>query len=238
MRKLIATLLCCSSICNALPVVTAKGTAATKVLGTTLSIASVSLNAGDTLVVSFAFGTAGVSVTSITWGSLTLTQDNLQTGTNIITGIYSGRVVTGGTNSITITTSVAAGVIALAASSITNLASNYRDTKPTGASGSSTTPADTAAFTTQGAEVLYGNIATNGPVEDADGSWSNSWTVGQTTGTTGGVAISNGKISEGYKIVFTRENAQAAKTGITSRSWAASHATYVEQGSAPFGFSF
>lgn len=83
------------------------------------------------------------------------------------------------------------------------------------------------ATTAQADEILIGAIGWEGPVEDQDGTWQNSFSAGQQAGTTGGGAASNITVDEGYLIV----SATGAYTGaltrtLDGRDWAAAIATY------------
>ena len=95
------------------------------------------------------------------------------------------------------------------------------------ASGTSTSPSSGAANTVQADQLLIGVVGTEGPSGDTEGTWSNSFTAGPRAGTTGGTdATTNITVSLGYRIVTTAGSYTAAKTGITSRDWAASIATF------------
>lgn len=100
--------------------------------------------------------------------------------------------------------------------------------------GSNDAPTSNATATTaQADEILIGAVGTEGPSGDTAGSWSNSFSAGERLGTTGGSQPSNITLSEGYRIVSATGAYTAAKTGITSRDWAAAIATYKASGGAP-----
>ena len=99
---------------------------------------------------------------------------------------------------------------------------------------SGTTPTVGPTGTTlQANELLIGAIGTEGPVEDAAGTWGNSFTAGPRTGTTGGDATSNWTVSMGYRIVSSTGSYTAQKSGITDRFWAAAIATFKTENMLP-----
>ena len=94
-------------------------------------------------------------------------------------------------------------------------------------SGTSTSPSSGAATTVAADQLLIGAVGTEGPSGDTAGSWSNSFTALQRTGTTGGTdATTNITVSMGYRIVSSAGSYTAAKTGIISRDWAAAIASF------------
>ena len=97
-----------------------------------------------------------------------------------------------------------------------------------------TTPTVGPTGTTEQAnELLIGVIGTNGPVEDDAGTWGNSFTNGPREGTTGGDADTNWTVSLGYRIVSAAGTYTAQKSGITSRLWAATIATFKTENMLP-----
>ena len=109
---------------------------------------------------------------------------------------------------------------------------NPRIEDQTTASGTTPTVGPTGT-TAQAAELLIGVIGTEGPVEDADGTWGNSFTAGPRAGTTGGTANTNWTVSMGYRIVSATGAYTAQKSGITSRNWAAAIATFKTENIIP-----
>lgn len=208
--------------------VTAKGAASNKTsISSWTALSGVSLNAGETLLVCLA--TKG-TVTGITWNGQSLSND-IQSfpTTNGSAYIFSLSNVSAGTGNIIVNYSAAVDTgKALTASSATNLykaaALDY-----SGANSGSGTAPNSLFFigsTNYEEQLLFGCINTNGPVEDAAGTWSNSFTGGQRTGSTGGVADTNNTASEGYYQVSLMNTYWAEKSGVTSRNWGASMATY------------
>lgn len=116
--------------------------------------------------------------------------------------------------------------LTMAALRVSGLATSPFDKSSVG-TGTGTSPSSGAtAPLAQADEICIGAVGTEGPVEDAAGTWSNSFNAGQRDGTTGGGAASNITVSEGYLIVAATTAQTAAKTSITSRDWAAAIATY------------
>jgi len=97
---------------------------------------------------------------------------------------------------------------------------------------SGTTPSvGPTGTTTQANELVVGVIGTIGPVEDAAGTWANSFVNGQRAGTTGGDAASNQTVSMGYLTNAAIGQYTAQKSGITSRNWSATIATFKTENS-------
>lgn len=92
--------------------------------------------------------------------------------------------------------------------------------------GSDAPSSGATATLAQALEIAIGAVATEGPSGDTAGTWSNSFTAGPRSGTTGGLAATNRTISLGYKIVSATDALTAAKTGITSRPWVAAIQTF------------
>lgn len=208
--------------------VTAKGAASDKTsISSWTALSGVSLNAGETLLV--CLSTKG-TVTGVTWNGQSLSND-IQSfpTTNGSAYIFSLSNVSAGTGNVIVNYSAAVDTgKALTASSATNLykaaALDYSGAN----SGNGTAPSSLffIGSTNYEEQLLFGCINTNGPVEDAAGTWSNSFTGGQRTGSTGGVADTNNTASEGYYQVSLMNTYWAEKSGVTSRNWGASMATY------------
>ncbi len=129
---------------------------------------------------------------------------------------------------ITITLSVAVTSNAAVAALFDGLADSgaFDQTASATATNSSTPSSGATPTTTQADELLIGVVGTEGPVEDAAGSWGNSFLAGPRTGTTGGTADTNITVSLGYRIVDTTGQYTASKSGITARDWGAIIGTY------------
>lgn len=99
--------------------------------------------------------------------------------------------------------------------------------KTASATGNSNAPSSGAtAATAQAYEIAVGVIGTEGPESDSAGSWSNDFQAGVRIGSSGQSAVSNSTVSEAYKVLSSTGAQTAAKTGVTSRRWAAVIATY------------
>jgi len=151
---------------------------------------------------------------------------------NLRTYIFAAYDVTalpsGGT--ITINQAVYSSTAVAARAAV---ASTFRGLAPAGAleqtnnaSGTSTTPSTGAAATVQPVQLLIGAVGTEGPSGDTAGTWQNSFTAGARAGTTGGTDDTNVTVSLGWQIVTSAGSYTAAKSGITSRDWAALIATF------------
>jgi hypothetical protein len=134
-------------------------------------------------------------------------------------------------SSITINQTVVCSTAVAARAAVVSV---FRGLAPVGAleqtntaSGTSTSPSSGAATTVQADQLLIGAVGTEGPSGDTAGTWSNSFTAGQRAGTTGGTdATTNITVSMGWRIVSAAGSYTAAKSGITSRDWAAAIATF------------
>jgi hypothetical protein len=90
------------------------------------------------------------------------------------------------------------------------------------------------AFTQWDDEYLIGATAMEGPVDDFAGDWQNSFTRGNRFGTGGQGATSNVTVDEGYRIVSTKNNYEAAVvTAGLARYWAAFIVTIKAGGPTP-----
>jgi Concanavalin A-like lectin/glucanases superfamily len=194
---------------------------------TSVTLTNVTLSAGDLLIVGVAVTASGGGVTSVTWGGLTLNQDDYHyDGSGFLEGIYSAYISSGGTNTITVTIPNS-GDIAFWASKWTGMASSSTLDQHVGTTGSGTSPSSGASgATTQAPEVLIGNV---GIQTDSGGSgtWSNGFNNGQSATSSGtGGATNKAQVSEGYLTATSTGAYTAAKTGSTSANWAAAIATY------------
>jgi hypothetical protein len=133
-------------------------------------------------------------------------------------------------STITITQTVYSSTAVAARAAVVSV---FRGLAPSGAleqscvsSGSSTSPSSGAATTIQADQLLIGAVGTEGPGTDNAGTWSNSFTEGPRAGTTATTTDAEITVSMGYRIVSSAGSYTAAKTGITSRDWAAAIATF------------
>jgi hypothetical protein len=221
------------------------GSATSKTTGTSLVITTTgAVEAGNDIIIGFAtYGDPNYTI-SIADSAGNTYQETAQAvcyqhGRTYIFAAYNVNGLPGG-SSITIThTSVSAR--AAVASVFSGLAEFNPVDRSLGnpaagaqQSASGTTPTvGPTGTTTQASELLIGVIGTEGPVEDAAGTWQNSFTAGPRAGTTGGTATSNWTVSMGYRIVSATGAYTAQKSGITSRYWAAAIATFKTENILP-----
>jgi uncharacterized repeat protein (TIGR02543 family) len=95
-----------------------------------------------------------------------------------------------------------------------------------GSQSSGNPPSSGAATTVQPIQLLIGAVGTEGPSGDTAGSWSNSFTAGPRSGTTGSTEDTNVTISMGWQVVTSAGSYTAAKSGISSRDSASAIATF------------
>ena len=208
------------------------GSMTSKTSGTNLVInTTAAVAAGDDIIIAYATDpNANVSFSLIDSVGNTYTQVGYAVNTGqlrtYIFAAYNVNALPSG-STITINAGVAVTARAAVASVFSGLADeNVLDQTHTG-TGSSAAPSSGATLTTsQAEELLIGAIGTDGPDGDPAGTWENSFTAGPRLGTTGGAADANITASMGWRIVSATGAYTAAKSGITSRAWAALIATF------------
>jgi hypothetical protein len=202
---------------------TALGTIASPAASVTTLIASLTLAAGDLLIVETASN--GNIDSFLSWGA-----------GNFSTAIQKTRTVPSGHLSIQylyIDASLA-GTNNLAFSPLDSADYIFAVLKVKGTLGvldavesgvwSSASPSDPAVANAVPVEFEIGALATiGGTTSDAAGTWQNSWSAGQRANVSATTPVT---IQEGYKIAASSESSQAALTGITSRPWIVVHATF------------
>ncbi|NLX37047.1 MAG: hypothetical protein GXY68_10200 [Chloroflexi bacterium] len=215
------------------------GTATVKSSGTTLTITTTAaVAAGDAIIVGYATDPDQNLAVGVT-DSVGNTYEQAAMAVNYGNGrtyIFAAYNVTALPSGGTITITGNPAVTARAA-----VASVFGGLGPAGALDQAQanplladqqTPSGTAptvgptGMTSQPNELLISVIGTEGPSEDAAGAWGNSFLSGPRAGTTGGTADTNWTVSLGYRIVAATGEYSAGKTGITSRRWAATLATF------------
>jgi hypothetical protein len=187
------------------------------------ALSGVTLNTNDALLLCISSLNA---VTSVTWNGAPLALD-ATAGSTPLVYIYSLSGATAGTGNLVINGTT--GAKAVTAMTVKNLAtSSQLDKQAAQGPITSTTPSSGAtATTTQNNELLFGCVATNGPVENAEGYWGDPFkNYGLRDGTTGAGAASNVTASSHWLVVSATGAYAASKTGITSRPWSAAIATY------------
>ena len=215
------------------------GTATIKTDGNSLTVTTnQAVAAGDTIIVGYATDPAqNLVVTVIDSAGNTYEQAalavNWANGRSYIFYAHAGNPLpSGGTITITGDQSVTAKAAVVSVfsglsevSALDQFLGNPDIADQTTQSGTTPTVGPTE-MTTQADELLIGVIGTEGPVGDAAGTWGNSFTAGPRVGTTGGDANTNWTVSLGYRIVSATSGYTAQKSGITSRNWAATIATF------------
>jgi hypothetical protein len=203
-----------------------KGTANGKSLASPwTALSNITVRTNESLLVCVStLGTLSAG-NGVTWNGLTMTQNVINTVALPAVAIYSLSGATAGTGNIVVSTDASA-TSAISAITVNDFLSTPLD-QQTSANGSSTAPSSGAtASTTQTNEFIFGCIGTNGPIENAAGTWSSSFANEQRGGTTGAGAASNSTASSASLFTTSTGTFTAAKTGITSRPWAAAVATY------------
>ena len=198
-------------------VYTALGTANSVSAGTTLTLPSVTVPTGAVLVVSIGLVSVVRTVSSVTFGGQSLFALGASATSLASSEIWTLDNVTGNTATITVTFSGSVTKKALAAGYMLGTSGAGYDTNVL-EFGSGTAPDSTSDNLGGG---MVGVVFTNGPVEDAAGSWTQSVTGVQRGGTTGGIGNTNITVSDGYKFTAGTTTLSAGKTGITSRDWMA-----------------
>lgn len=209
---------------------TARGTGQAKAVSS-LTISGVTVATGSSLVVAVMFDNSLTEVNEVSFDGVPFTQtpasapSALQECTVFLLENCSGTTADVIVDFGGITVVYVAALVVEVSGVVTSGATDQY----VGAGGSGTSPSSgNTATTTQAKELLLGFVGTEGPGSDVAGSWSGSFSDGQYVGTTGGTASQNSTISEGFRVVSSTGAYAAAKTGITSRAWAATIITMKE----------
>jgi len=221
---------------------TALGTAVAKTSGS-LIVEISGISSGHLLIVCYA-GDAGATAPYYRYNGVdtdvTFTRDVYADNSgNVITEIWSAVTTQASESGADIVT-WGADAHAVACVQVTGNAASPFD-KASAGTGSGTSPSSgPTATTSQADEFCIGAVGTEGPVEDASGSWAtsgNGWlgtnVNGQRDGTTGPPAHKNITISEGYRIATAVDEYCALKNGIDDADWAACVATYKAETGPP-----
>ena len=213
------------------------GAAQSKTAGTQLVITTTAaVSAGDDIFIAFSadytsFSPSASDSAGNVYNRINSTANTLHIRSCIFAAYHVNALPSG--SSITITHSTLTARAAVVSVFRGLMASASLDMTAV-TSGTSTSPSSPAMLTTnQPDELLIGAIGTEGPYGDAAGTWQNSFVTGQRTGTTGDVDDTNVTVSMGYRIVSATGVYTASKSGITSRFWQASIATFRMDITAP-----
>lgn len=235
MKKIIFIISLLTNVCFGQIVVTSKGTGQNKA-GTSLSVAA-TFTTGSSVIVCVAWTVASTKtvtlrdVSNTIIRTLTTDVDNLG---NANVGLYIAschNLTSGEAASITQVVEATSGsnrFRAMTVYQVTGLDVASTFDQPASSSGSSGTPNSTNTPTTSNSsELIVGAVGINGPDGDTPGTWNGTTTDNdQRLGTTGAGATSNVTINSAVKVVSSTGTYNASKTGMTSRQWGASVATY------------
>lgn len=203
---------------------TARGTASSKTSGTTLALSSVSITAGNVLVVSVVYD-AGQGAPVVTWGDRTLRQSKTKTsGTGVVTAIFVlWRINNTNTRTVTCTW---AGAITAKAMTICEVSGggsyllDVSDSDANAATGAPDTEEITAPTTTYDDTISIAAFGSEGPNTDTVGTAGDGHTLGQRIGTVGAPPASNVTLQETYEILTATGTCKGSLSGATARDWA------------------
>lgn len=198
---------------------TAKGTATSKTSGTTLTLASVAMNSGGTLVVGATYD-AGQGAPVVTWGNRTLSQIVTRSQSGAATALFLLRHINEDrTRTITCTWSGAITAKAMFATQVEGV--KIQDVSTGAAEASTADPTTgTAVTSTQPDTIQIAAFGSQGPSTDTVGTIGEGHTVGQRAGTTGAPPASNVTIQETYEILTATGDVRSTQTTATARTWA------------------
>lgn len=199
---------------------TAKGSAKLKASGTTLTLASVSLIAGHSLIVGVGFQTTNLP-TSVKWGNRTLSKvgHRLHSTPNFAAAIYHARRIRDtATRDIVATwgTSITARTLLAMTLDSPHVKDDIARNIQTGSTAPTVGP---TAELERSDEFAFGVLCSEGPSSDTAPTLSGSWTAGQRVGTTGSPPASNCTLLEGYQQLTSSPAVTLSGIGATSRDW-------------------
>jgi len=197
---------------------TAKGTAILKTSGTTLTLESVEILSGRSLVVGVAFD-AGEGPPTVKWGNRDLSRIELQSQSGASTALFLLRHIRN-TNTRTITCTWTGAIIAKAMFATMIGGVETQDVSQSTGQASTTNPATgPTVVSTRPETISIAAMGSQGPESDDPGTVGSGHTSGQRVGTSGGADDTNVTIHETFEILTQTGNVRATKTGATSRSW-------------------
>lgn len=206
---------------------TAKGTAQSKAATTSLTISSVSLTAGDLLVVGIGYET-DFALNSVQWGSrsMKLVADSAATQGDTRVRIYRIKVRDTASRDVVATWAGNMSARAMFATAITEASIKDVGSTATHAAGTTAPNTGTAVTSTVADTISIAAFVSGGPSGDTAGTAGDGHTLGQRVGTTGGAAGTNVTIQETYEILSATGDVRASMTGATGRIWACSIAAF------------
>lgn len=200
---------------------TAKGTNADKTAGTTLTVAGVSMTAGDLIVVGTGYET-DAGITSVNWGNsrdFKLVAQSGVTQGDTRNRLYRLRAKRTATRDVDITWAGTMSARAMFVSSLTDV--GRKDVGQTNTQTATGSPATGSAVTSTVADTIsIASFVSLGPLNDTPGTAGVGHTLGQRDGTNGAPPTSNVTIQETYEILSATGNVRATLSGATARDWA------------------
>lgn len=199
---------------------TAKGTVSNKSPASTLTLSSVSINAGATIIVGLSFVSTLGDPDTVKWGFRELKKVISRSQSGMTTALYILRYINNNaTRDIVATWS---GSIAAKAMFVTMIEGAQVEDETQGNTNTATAnPGTGTAVTTNVADTMHiAAFGSRGPDSDTVGTVGVGHTSGQRIGTTGAPPASNVTIHETYELLTATGNVRSAKTGATSRDWA------------------
>ncbi len=197
---------------------TAKGTNATKVSGTSLTITGVTCDWGSTLIVGIAYDNT-VGAPTVMYGKRELTEiiKRANAGTGITVALFKAAYLRhSNTRDIIATWSSAITERAMFATQI--LEAGAKDVESSAEQDGTTTPATGAAETTTVADTIHvAAFAANGPDNDDPATANLGHTIGQRIGMAGAPATSNVTLQESYEILTATGDCRATLSLTTER---------------------
>lgn len=205
----------------------AKGTAQSKAANTSLTIPSVSMTAGDYLVVGLAYET-DAALNTVQYGNkeMGLVANSGVTQGDTRVRLYRKRIHKTSTRDIVATWAGNMSARAMFATALTEVSKKDVGSTNTHTAGTTAPTTGTAVTSTVADTISIAAFASGGPSGDTAGTAGVGHTLGQRVGTTGGGASTNVTIQETYEILSATGNVRATLTGATGRIWATTIAAF------------
>lgn len=213
---------------------TAKGTNSNKTSSPALTVSSVSITAGNTLVVVGGFTNAATPedwtpTCDYNGRQLFLATHNAYAENDAVVAVLWRKITANTTANVNLQNSPGLfNAFCMAVLEVAGAPFGGAEHGGIVRSGSSSAPNSGPFDTNPFLNVwLQGALVTKGPSGDAAGTWSNSFTSGQRVGTTGGADNTNCTLALGHRAIGAVGIYGAALTDITSRDWACALAAIV-----------
>jgi hypothetical protein len=219
-----------------------KGTASSKTSGTTLTLSSVDVRSGSSIIVCLAYDNENGAPTSVTWGNRELSQLIVRAQSGMSTAIWILRHIHNHrTRTITATWSSAITAKVMAVTEIKR--AHILDVSQGNTQTATADPATGTPVTTTYDHTFHIAVfGSRGPGNDTVGTPGVGHASGQRVGTNGAPPISNVTLHETFEELTSTGNCRATKTGATVRDWAnviiaIKHSTKRRQGISPSDFN-